>query len=420
MTPVNSRTQFDDKIDKGVGDLNKLANKGWGLLAEEVSFPIAVLSKSAIENNIVWMNSFAEQAGVKLAPHGKTTMAPKLFNQQIDIGCWAISLATVPQVIATYHSGIKRIILANQLVGKRHFELIAELIKLGDFEFYCFVDSLENVQQLDKYFVEQKLKLNVLVEVGVQGGRCGCRSEQQVEQLCKKVSNLEAINLAGIAFYEGVIHENDAEQAIITFIDNINTLVHKLNDQGLFANQQAIVTGAGSAYYDLVVQGLANKLPTNISLVLRPGCYVIHDAGIYQQAQQKVIGRKNLAAEIDGELINSLEIWAYVLSIPESGLAIIGMGKRDVAFDAGLPTPSLHYSPNDVNFSRPIKANEQWQLVDIMDQHSMLKTPETAELKVGDLISFTTSHPCLTMDKWRKVALMADDYIVREVIDTHF
>jgi len=128
------------------------------------------------------------------------------------------------------------------------------------------------------------------------------------------------------------------------------------------------------------------------------------------------------ACEDTGELSSSLEVWAYVHSIPEPGLAIIGLGKRDVAFDAGLPTPVLHFSPAKSHFEnyRPIAVDEKWQVVKVMDQHCMMNIPDDAEISPGDLISFSTSHPCLTMDKWRFIGLVDDNFVINKQIATYF
>ena len=57
--------------DKGCGDAKLLSERGWSILDEEVSLPVAVLSQSALDNNAKWMQTFSERAGVMLAPHGK-------------------------------------------------------------------------------------------------------------------------------------------------------------------------------------------------------------------------------------------------------------------------------------------------------------------------------------------------------------
>ncbi len=409
--------------NKGLGDQTKIASNGWDILNEEVSLPVAVLYQAKIKKNLNWMQSFANTSRVKLAPHGKTTMAPYLFKQQINAGAWAITLATTQQVIAAALQGIKRIILANQLVGKFNFKLISDLLKDPQMDFYCVVDSVDNVRQLGKYFAKQGFggngkTLQLLIEIGVSGGRCGCRDRAQVIRVKDEITQHPALSLVGIEVYEGVIHGDDAEYKINKFLADVLDTTEYLIEQAAFTQSEVILTGAGSAWYDLVAAAFTKpSLNSRIVPVIRPGCYIIHDKGIYQQAQDHVLQRGGLVCDIEGELINSLEIWAYVLSVPEPGKAVIGMGKRDVAFDAGLPCPSLFYRPNTPEVK---KADQQWKLVDIMDQHAFMSIPADADLQVGDMISFSTSHPCLTLDKWRNISIIDDNFIIHEVISTYF
>jgi D-serine dehydratase len=414
-------------IEKGSGALKQLHTEGWNILAEEVSFPVAVLNERVIKNNAHWMQTFSEQSKVKLAPHGKTTMAPELFKLQQDAGCWGISLATVPQVITAYQHGVKHIILANQLIGRRHFELIAEVLKYDDCEFYCFVDSIENAKALGEYFSNKKITLNILLEIGVIGGRCGWRDNNTIDRLCDVVNEYEYLNICGLSFYEGVIHGENAENNVVEFIHNIQSLALRLKNINVMGAGEFIITGAGSAWYDIVAKTLIeNDVSLNYTVIIRPGCYLIHDTGIYQEAQNTVMQRSEIAAQFacedTGELSSSLEVWAYVHSIPEPGLAIIGLGKRDVAFDAGLPTPSLYFSSakSHIEGYRPIPADKRWQVVNVMDQHCMMNIPDDAKLIPGDLISFSTSHPCLTMDKWRFIGLVDNNFVIKKQIATYF
>ncbi|MFH7423065.1 amino acid deaminase, partial [Pseudomonas syringae pv. tagetis] len=61
---------------------------------------------------------------------------------------------------------------------------------------------------------------------------------------------------------------------------------------------------------------------------------------IYKDAQCCVLDRR---AELSEALRPALVVWAHVQSMPEPGFAVIAMGKRDVADDAGLPNPLLRY-----------------------------------------------------------------------------
>lgn len=411
-------------FEKGSGDSLQLSEKGWDLLAEEVSFPVAILNEKDIVNNAKWMQKFSEQANVQLAPHGKTSMAPDLFKLQLESGCWGMSLATMPQVVNAYQHGIKRIILANQLIGKYHCQQLVELLNDETFEFYCFVDSIENAQYLADFFSQTNVSLNILLEIGVPGGRCGWRSISDLEKLIQVIAEQPSLNIAGISFYEGVIHGRNAEEKICEFIQQVKVLFNDLSAKGTFDTQDIIITGAGSAWYDVVAKTLTNEAEAlNFIPVIRPGCYLIHDTGIYQDAQDIVMQRSQIACDVGGDLASSLTVWAYVYSVPEPGLAIIGLGKRDVAFDAGLPTPELHYrpgNPNPTNVNDLMKKNSPWVVTNIMDQHCMMEIGQEDDLKPGDIISFSTSHPCLTLDKWRKVGIVNDDYVVTKQVATFF
>jgi D-serine dehydratase len=87
-------------LDKGLGHLEgsvapgHIASLGWNLLREDISLPAAVLYQDRVMHNLQWMQQFIEEYGLKLAPHGKTTMTPRLFDLQLQGGAWGITLAT--------------------------------------------------------------------------------------------------------------------------------------------------------------------------------------------------------------------------------------------------------------------------------------------------------------------------------------
>ncbi|MBY0466153.1 MAG: hypothetical protein K2W33_14535 [Burkholderiales bacterium] len=71
---------------------------GWHVLQADWPLPCATLRHTALTHNMGWMQKLVTQAGVSLAPHGKTTMSPELFQAQLDAGAWGITFATVGQL----------------------------------------------------------------------------------------------------------------------------------------------------------------------------------------------------------------------------------------------------------------------------------------------------------------------------------
>ncbi|RBL65004.1 amino acid deaminase, partial [Pseudomonas sp. MWU13-2625] len=132
----------------------------------------------------------------------------QLFRRQLDAGAWGITLATAHQTQAAYHGGVRRVLLANQLVGRQNMTIIAGLLSDPDFEFFCLVDSAESVDQLGRFFGALKKPLNVLLELGVPGGRAGVRDAAQREAVLAAIARYpDTLKLAGIELYEGVLKE---------------------------------------------------------------------------------------------------------------------------------------------------------------------------------------------------------------------
>ena len=403
------------KNNKGLGDSSVYKDSGWNVKAEQVSLPSACLYQSRLSKNIQWMAQFAQQSQVFFAPHGKTTMCPDIFKQQLAAGAYAITVANAQQALVAKAAGAKNILMANQLVGLANMQKIAELLLDLSGDFFCLVDNVDNVSKLGDFFTAKGLSVKVLIELGIKKGRCGVNDEKRLLALIAHIKAYPALKLAGIEVYEGVLeHKADVEAFLKNAIDQCQML---MTDHA-FDSQEVIITAGGSAWYDVVCKVFTQaERSNNMKMIIRPGCYVAHDQGIYEQAQQGVLARSELAGKIENELSSCLEIFAYVQSLPESGRAVIGMGKRDVAFDAGMPTPNTHINQQgEVNV-----VPSSWRVEKVMDQHAML-TYDSEELKltVGDIISFGSSHPCLTFDKWRYINLMDDNFNVIDVYKTYF
>jgi len=421
-TRIPSPRTAIDSLNKGLGffshalEPDQVAKLNWNLLREDLSLPAAVLFEDRLQHNLKWMQQFIAAYGLRLAPHGKTTMAPRLFAMQLQAGAWGITLATAHQTLVAYAHGVRRVLMANQLVGKANMAIIAHLLQDTEFDFYCLVDSAGQVDQLGAFFSQLGQRLSVLVELGVPGGRAGVRNEEQLQSLLDAISRWsETIVLSGVELYEGVL---DDENAIRSFLKHASVVAHRLFAEGRFQREPFLLSGAGSAWYDVVAEEFAAAgFGDAVEMVLRPGCYLTHDVGAYRDAQSKILERNPIARNLKSGLLPALQVWAYVQSIPETGKAIVGMGKRDAAFDSGLPIPAVHFRPGD---AAPKAAPANWAITKMMDQHAHMQVADRDDLRVGDMIGFDICHPCLTFDKWRSLPVLNAQYQVIDVVQTFF
>jgi D-serine deaminase-like pyridoxal phosphate-dependent protein len=376
------------------------------------TMPVLVLREPAVVNNIGAMAAYCAAAGVRLAPHGKTTMAPQLFARQLAAGAWAVTAATVGELHVYRAFGIPRVLLANELTDPAGAAWLAgELAADPDFECYVYADSLPGVRLLDEAVrrASPARPLPVLVELGYPGGRTGCRDLVAAEAVARAVAQTGSLRLAGVAGYEGGIGRDRSPQSmgnVAAYCRELRSLGERLAATGL-APDELIISAGGSAFFDVVVQELASgwaRRPAPV-VVLRSGVYIAFDHGLYA----------GIVPSPPPLLVPALELWAHVLSRPEPGLALACAGRRDVAFDAGLPVPlRLRGRDGSLRPATGVRA------VRLDDQHCYLELSDGAGLEPGEMVCFGVSHPCTTFDKWRVIPVIDDDGRVVDAIHTFF
>lgn len=406
-------------------DSSAVAIQHWNVLAEELPLPVAVLRESALENNRRWMRSFLASSGARLAPHGKTHMSPELWKMQIADGAWAITLATVHQVSVARQAGIDRILLANEMIGARDIAYVLdELRRHPAFDFFCFTDSLEGVRRLADAAASRPpgRPLRLLIEMGYHGGRAGCRKLDEALAIARAIRAAEPhLMLCGVAGFEGLYQYLPASAGaskVRPFLTRIVALAQRIDAAGLFTADEIILSAGGSAYYDLVVEAFGRaQLSRRTSIVLRSGCYLTHDAGAYASFFVNVLDRSDQARDMELRLENALEVWAYVLSVPEPGRAILGAGRRDFGHDLGNPVPLKHFRPKRQRYPAEIGGHE---IVAVNDQHAHMTIPAGADIQLGDMIALGVSHPCTTFDKWRLLHVIDESYTVVSAVRTYF
>lgn len=406
-----------------LGDIGK---RGWSLLKQDLPLPVAVLKSSALDHNSRWMDRFRREQGVELCPHGKTTMSPQLFQRQLADGAWGITVANAQQLRIARQFGVQRVVMANQLIdpqGTRY--VLAEMKRDPNFDFYCLVDSVATVR-----FLADAAKaagvgrpLQVLLEGGMAGGRTGCRSIEEAAAVAAVIKAAAPhLVLRGVEGFEGLIHDDSADERaskVRMFLDFLSQIARRGIAEQWFGAGEILVTAGGSAEFDLVAENWrSGDFGVPVRIVLRSGCYLTHDSGIYEHSIHEVAARGIASDALAADLPRAaLEVWALVQSTPEPGLALVTMGKRDVGFDSGLPVPIAWYRPGA---AAPQKIPGGHSITGLNDQHGYLKCPEGSPLRVGDMVAFGVSHPCTTFDRWQLIYLVDDGYGVTGAIKTFF
>ena len=388
------------------------------LLGEGAVGPLVALDAAALEDNLQTMARWCRERGVVLAPHGKTHMAPQLFARQLQAGAWGITAANASQVRVYRAFGVANIVLANQLVDPAGLAWVgAELDQDPGFTFSAWVDSERGVALMDEALSAAgvRRRMDVLVEVGEHGGRTGCRDDEAVRRVAAAVGASPRLRLAGVGGYEGALaHDTSADglARVEAYLPRIRACTLALAEDGAFEGDEVVVTAGGSAFFDQVVDILAQPWPPEVParVVLRSGAYLTHDDGFYQ-------GISPFTRDGTAGLRSALRLWAQVTSRPEPGLALLTAGKRDASFDEGLPVPQLVWQHGAA--AKPLVSST---VTAMNDQHAFVSLGRDEEdlCDVGSWMQLGLSHPCTVFDKWQLVPVVDADGAVVDLVRTVF
>ncbi|MCX5122840.1 amino acid deaminase [Streptomyces sp. NBC_00347] len=376
--------------------------------------PVLTLDAEALSHNLAALGTYAERHGLAFAPHGKTCMAPQLFRRQLEHGAWGIT-AAVPHQARVYRAfGIQRIFLANELVDAAALRWVAaELAADPDFRFVCYVDSVRGVQLMDRALQGQPQQVDVVVELGAgEGARTGARTDEDCRAVADAVAGTDTLRLVGIAGYEAEVPGAEPD-SVHAYLRRLTALAAEFDKAGRFeGGGEIVVSAGGSAWFDAVADVFAElpELSRPVLKLLRSGAYVSHDHGWYTR-----LTPFNRVPE-EGGLRPAFRLWAQVVSRPSPTQAFVNAGKRDIAYDLGLPEAELVRDPLTGD-ERPATGI---RVLKLSDQHAWLETDSAEDVQVGDWVALGMSHPCTIFEKWPLIPVVEADGTVTEYVRTFF
>jgi D-serine dehydratase len=396
-----------------------VVEKNWNLLADDLPYPVMVLLDSVVEHNLKTMAGWCAANGFLFSPHGKTTMCPQLYRRQMDSGAWGITVASAQQAMVGVKFGLKRIFIANQLVGRANIRSVALAMNADPkLEMYCILDSIEGVQHLADHLkaAGARRPIRVLLEGGREGWRTGVRSLAEGREVLQAIlKRPDVLEFRGFEGYEGIARLEEGAQVkeyLETLIRTVDTLAAEVPKPA----SPFIFSVGGTSFLDYQHEVLP-ALKGRYQIIVRSGCYVTHDHGNYV-AHVKRTHARGMGDEAWPPLRQALELWSLVQSVRDGKTAILTFGRRDCPHDGDFPLPLYVVRPGQSRSdARPL---EGAKIAKLNDQHAFLSIPPAVELHVGDRVACGIIHPCTAFDKWAVIPVVDDAYKVIDLYCTYF
>ena len=352
-------------------EMSKLESELFGKHYSEAETPALLLDIDAAERNIRKMAAFFADKPCKLRPHVKTHKSTLIGRMQISAGAIGVTCATLDEAEAFIAAGIKNVLIANQIVGKRKIERLVALARESNL-IVC-IDDFENASAISQEAARLGRKISVLIEINVGLNRCGVMSGEPALRLAEQITKLPGITFAGLMGYEGGLFQYEERKRNDICRESYSLLTSTRDLIEGNGYPVAIVSAGGTNTYDLagVYPGITE---------IQPGSYVTMDGHTHC---------------VKPDFEPALYVLTTVISRPEPDRLIVDAGKKALSTDEGMPT-----------------ALERELTVDkLSEEHGHLKTGIFSGYRVGDKIKFIPGHGCTTIPLYDHYILTSGDMI---------
>ncbi|MGC4193252.1 MAG: DSD1 family PLP-dependent enzyme [Thermomicrobiales bacterium] len=172
-----------------------------GLPLDQIDTPALLVDLPALDRNIAIMAEATASRGVGWRPHAKAHKSPAIAHRLLNAGALGVTCAKLGEAEVFAASGVRDILIANQVVGPIKARRLAALAT------YCDVmvaaDSLENARQLEEAARTFDSHPRVVIELDSGMTRAGVAPGVPAVALAKELAAMTGIRFAGLMSWEG-------------------------------------------------------------------------------------------------------------------------------------------------------------------------------------------------------------------------
>jgi len=219
-----------------------------GLPVEELDTPALLVDLDALERNINKMASDIKSRGSDWRPHSKANKSPAIAHLEIAAGAIGIACAKLGEAEVMAASGIRNIMVPNQVVGPikaRRAAALATQTRL-----ILAVDSEIQARQLDEAAVALGSHPEAVIELDTGMNRGGQLPGEQVLRLAELIGTMQGLQLAGVMTWEGhcmrVADPVERDAAIRSSVGKLVDMAEQIRARGLPVE---IVSAGGTGTY---------------------------------------------------------------------------------------------------------------------------------------------------------------------------
>jgi D-serine deaminase-like pyridoxal phosphate-dependent protein len=198
-----------------------------GRSIDEVETPVAMLDLDRLEANLERLQTYADAHAIELWPHTKTHKSPEIGLRQLALGAGGLTVAKTGEAAVFHEAGAPRILVHYPPMGTDKWDRLARFAAEG-LDLTVAVDSLPPAEGLSAALHERGATADLLVELDVGLHRTGQVTSAGALELAQKLSQLPAVQVAGISCYPG--HAREDPNTIGPVVEAVDSFLRETRD----------------------------------------------------------------------------------------------------------------------------------------------------------------------------------------------
>lgn len=328
---------------------------------DQITTPALLVDLDAMESNLHCMAAFFRDRACKLRPHFKNHKTPLLALKQVRAGAIGMTCATVREAEILVSHGIGSILIANEIAGDTKAEWLADLSRHASM--IVAVDNRGAAADLARAQRDRKTQIEVVIDIDIGLNRCGTQAGEPALDLARFALS-EGLKVRGIMGYDGHL------QGVAKSPER---------DELIRQGSKALVDSAA----------LFERAGIPVSIVSTGGTGTHAISGDYPGITEIQAGSYLLMDTIyvnrGAPFQRSLTVLATVISVKESGHAVLDCGVKAISGERGLPT---------------LKDAPGAQLTALHAEHALIKPePDSrVKLEVGEKVELWANYSDATVN----------------------
>jgi D-serine deaminase-like pyridoxal phosphate-dependent protein len=280
--------------------------------------PALIIDLAALQANIDLMATTLRAHDTGWRPHAKAHKSPAVAHLLLEAGAHGITCAKTSEAEVYVASGIRDILVANQVVGPVKTRRLARLARYADIA--VAVDSIDNVSEHAAAAAEAGTSPRLVIEVNCGMNRAGAAPGEASVELARAIEEAGHLRFGGVMSWEGHTltisgneeRERAIREALVPVLETVQRIqaagievpIVSCGGTGTFLTTASIegvteVQAGGGIFGDRFYRDLGVAVQPALSLLVtvtsRPAPdRIIFDAG------RKSVDPSNLAPEVAG------------------------------------------------------------------------------------------------------------------------